>query len=125
VVGRIPLPADYMSPPGYNSRDARFRKLSERIRRDPLRGVGVDTATYEAILQANRIIAGSPETVIKKLRDVLSVLRPGTLGVWTNDGSISHADNMRCLQLMGREVLPALREIDRELELTDPFQKAL
>jgi alkanesulfonate monooxygenase SsuD/methylene tetrahydromethanopterin reductase-like flavin-dependent oxidoreductase (luciferase family) len=122
-VGRIPLPADYMSPPGYNSRDARFRKLSERIRRDPLRGGGVDTATYEAILQANRIIAGSPDTVIKKLRDVLSVLRPGILGVWTNDGSISHGDTMRCLTLMGQEVLPALRDIGKELDLTDPFQK--
>jgi hypothetical protein len=62
--------------------------------------------------------------VIKKLRDVLSVLRPGILGVWSNDGSISHAHSMRCLQLMGQEVLPALREMDQELKLTDPFQKA-
>ena len=121
-VGRIPLPPDYMSPPGYNSRDARFRKLSERIRRDPLRGGGVDTATYEAILQANRIIAGSPDTVIEKLRTVLSAVRPGILGVWTNDGSISHEDSMRCLTLMGQEVLPALRDIAKDLELTDPFQ---
>src|ERR671919_1614917 len=121
-VGRIPLPADYMSPPGYNSRDARFRKLSERIRRDPLRGGGVDTATYEAILQANRITAGNPDTVIKKLRAVLSALRPGTLGVWTNDGAISLEDTMRCLTLMGKEVLPALRDIAKELEITDPFQ---
>jgi alkanesulfonate monooxygenase SsuD/methylene tetrahydromethanopterin reductase-like flavin-dependent oxidoreductase (luciferase family) len=113
-----------MSPPGYNSRDARFRKLGDRIRRDPLRGGGIDTATYEAILQANRIIAGNPDTVISKLRTVLSALRPGILGVWTNDGSISHADTMRCLELMGREVLPALRGIGDELGLTDPFQKA-
>jgi len=62
--------------------------------------------------------------VIKKLRDVLSVIRPGILGVWSNDGSIGHADAMHCLQLMGREVLPALREMDREFKLTDPFQKA-
>jgi alkanesulfonate monooxygenase SsuD/methylene tetrahydromethanopterin reductase-like flavin-dependent oxidoreductase (luciferase family) len=123
-VGRIPLPPDYMSPPGYNSRDARFRKLSERIRRDPLRGGGVDTATYEAILQANRIIAGSPDTVIEKLRTVLSAVRPGILGVWTNDGSISHEDSMRCLTLMGQEVLPALRDIAKDLELRDPFQTA-
>jgi hypothetical protein len=87
-----------------------------------LRGGGVDTATYEAILQANRIIAGNPDTVINKLRTVLSALRPGLLGVWTNDGSISHEDTMRCLTLMGLEVLPALRDIAKELELTDPFQ---
>jgi hypothetical protein len=29
---------------------------------------------------------------------------------------------MRCLQPMGQEVLPALRDIGQEL-LTDPFQK--
>jgi hypothetical protein len=51
-------------------------------------------------------------------------MRPGILAVWTNDGSISHQDTMRCLELMGEEVLPALREIGEELELTDPFQKA-
>jgi hypothetical protein len=31
---------------------------------------------------------------------------------------------MRCLELMGQEVLPAIREIGKDLELTDPFQKA-
>jgi hypothetical protein len=69
------------------------------------------------------MIIGSPDTVIRKLRDVLSRVRPGILAVWTNDGSISHHDSMRCLQLMGQEVLPALRDIGQELELTDPFQK--
>jgi hypothetical protein len=48
-------------------------------------------------------------------------VRPGILGVWTNDGSISHEDSMRCLTLMGQEVLPALRDIAKDLELTDPF----
>ena len=57
------------------------------------------------------------------MREVLSYMRPGILAVWTNDGSISHEDTMRCLELMGEEVLPALREIGEELELTDPFQK--
>ena len=70
----------------------------------------------------DRIIAGNPDTVINKLRTVLSALRPGILGVWTNDGSISHKDTMRCLTLMGQEVFPALRDIAKELELTDPFQ---
>jgi hypothetical protein len=28
---------------------------------------------------------------------------------------------MRCIELMGKEVLPAVREIGRELGLDDPF----
>jgi alkanesulfonate monooxygenase SsuD/methylene tetrahydromethanopterin reductase-like flavin-dependent oxidoreductase (luciferase family) len=113
-----------MFPTGYGSRDNRYLKMRERIRSDPFRSGGVDAATYEAILDANRMVIGNPDTVVRKLREVLSDIRPGILGVWTNDGSIGHKDAMRCLELMGQEVLPALREIGDELELTDPFQKS-
>jgi alkanesulfonate monooxygenase SsuD/methylene tetrahydromethanopterin reductase-like flavin-dependent oxidoreductase (luciferase family) len=125
-VGRIPLPRDYQSPVGYASasRDPRYLRLREQIRSDPFRVGGLDTAAYDAILDSNRWIIGSPDTVINTLREVLSVMRPGILAIWTNDGTISHEDTMRCLELMGQEVLPALREIGEELELTDPFQKA-
>ena len=30
---------------------------------------------------------------------------------------------MRCLELFGNEVMPAVREMGEELELTDPFQR--
>ena len=124
-VGRVPLPRDYASPVGYGSRsnDPRFLRLREQIRSDPFRVGGLDSAHYDEILDSRRWIIGSPDTVISQLREVLSYMRPGILAVWTNDGSISHEDTMRCLELMGQEVLPALREIGEELELTDPFQK--
>ena len=60
--------------------------------------------------------------MLRKLREVLSIIRPGILAVWTNDGSISHEDTMRCLELMDAEVLPGLREIGEELELPGPFE---
>lgn len=124
-VGRIPLPRDYQSPVGYASasRDPRYLRLREQIRSDPFRVGGLDTAAYDEILKSRRWIIGSPDTVIRTLREVLSEMRPGILAIWTNDGTISHQDSMRCLKLMGQEVLPALREIGAELELTDPFQK--
>ena len=124
-VGRIPLPRDYASPVGYGSRsdDPRFLRLREQIRSDPFRVGGLDSAHYDEILDSRRWIIGSPDTVVSQLREVLSYMRPGILAVWTNDGSISHQDTMRCLELMGEEVLPRLREIGEELELTDPFQK--
>ena len=126
-VGRIPLPRDYQSPVGYasNSKDPRYLRIREKIRSDPFRVGGLDTAAYDDILGSKRWIIGSPETVIKDLREVLSVMRPGILAIWTNDGTIGHDDTMRCLQLMGQEVLPALREIGEELELTGPFDNTL
>ncbi len=125
-VGRVPMPRDYMSPVGYGSasRDPRFLRLREQIRSDPFRVGGLDSAAYDDILASKRWIIGSPDTVVSQLREVLAQMRPGILAVWTNDGTISHEDSMRCLELMGQEVLPALREIGEELELTDPFQKA-
>ncbi len=125
-VGRVPLPGDFMAPPGYNSREA-TKKLLEQyrhsLRPDPLYD-GVDAAGWEKVVESNRVIVGSPDTVIKKVRQVLSALRPGILGVWTNDGTISHKDTMRCLQLMEKEVLPALKEMGKELNLPGPFEQA-
>jgi alkanesulfonate monooxygenase SsuD/methylene tetrahydromethanopterin reductase-like flavin-dependent oxidoreductase (luciferase family) len=125
-VGRVPLPGDFMAPPGYNSREA-TKKLLEQyrhsLRPDPLYG-GVDAAGWEKVVETNRVIVGNPDTVIKKVRQMLSALRPGILGVWTNDGTISHKDTMRCLQLMEKEVLPALKEMGKELNLPGPFEQA-
>jgi alkanesulfonate monooxygenase SsuD/methylene tetrahydromethanopterin reductase-like flavin-dependent oxidoreductase (luciferase family) len=125
-VGRVPLPGDFMAPPGYNSREA-TKKLLEQyrhsLRPDPLYG-GVDAAGWDKVVESNRVIIGNPDTVIKKVRQVLTALRPGILGVWTNDGTISHKDTMRCLQLMEKEVLPALKEMGKELNLPGPFEQA-
>ena len=124
-VGRVPLPRDYQSPVGYASasQDPRYLRIREKIRSDPFRVGGLDLAAYDSILDSKRWIIGSPETVISQLREVLSVMRPGILAIWTNDGTISHKDTMRCLELMGQEVLPALKEIGQELELTGPFEQ--
>jgi alkanesulfonate monooxygenase SsuD/methylene tetrahydromethanopterin reductase-like flavin-dependent oxidoreductase (luciferase family) len=129
-VGGVPLPRDYMAPVGYNIgskapryQAPKYQRLREKVRADPFSSVKLEPGAYEAAIDANRWIIGSPDTVVSKLRDVLALLRPGIVGIWTNDGSMSHEDTMRCLELMGQEVLPALREIGEELELTDPFQK--
>ena len=106
------------------SRDPRFLRLWEQIRSDPFRVGGLDSAAYDQILDSKHWTIGSPHTVIRNLREVLSEMRPGLLAMWTNDGTISNEDSMRCLELMRQEVLPGLRESGEELGLTDPFQKA-
>jgi hypothetical protein len=45
--------------------------------------------------------------------------------IWANDGTIGHADPVRCVELLGREVLPAGREIADELERPGPFEAGL
>lgn len=124
-IGRVPLPGDFMAPAGYNSREGSKRILEQykhAIKPDALYG-GVDAAGWDAVVQSNRVVVGSPKTVVKKIREGLEILRPGILGVWTNDGTISHKDTMRCLELMKNEVIPELREIGKELELPGPYEK--
>ena len=131
-VGRVPMPREYSFPPGYNrvsspeSRvaDPRAAKAQAARRNDPFFAGPVSDEAYHAMIDGNRLVIGSPDTVIRKLREVLTKARPGILGVWTNDGSITHKDTKRCLELVGQEVLPALKEIGEELELADPFQKS-
>jgi hypothetical protein len=78
---------------------------------------------YESSKESLQIITGTPKSVIPKLRKVLEVLRPGIFSFWL-DGPSPREDRLTCLKLLGTEVLPAVREIGKELGLADPFQIA-
>ena len=60
--------------------------------------------------------------MIPKIRYVLEYLRPGSVVFWDGDGAMTHDDQMRSLRLMGEEVIPAVREMAKELELNSPFE---
>ncbi len=78
--------------------------------------------SYESQLDSRQIIAGTPDQVIEQLRWIMERARPGIFALWGNDGRVNHEDSKRCIELMGKEVLPALREIAKELELPGPFE---
>ena len=77
---------------------------------------------YERQIKDYTIIAGTPKTVIPKIRHVLEYIRPGSVFFWDGDGAMTHDDAMRSLRLMGEEVLPAVREIAADLELPGSFE---
>jgi alkanesulfonate monooxygenase SsuD/methylene tetrahydromethanopterin reductase-like flavin-dependent oxidoreductase (luciferase family) len=77
---------------------------------------------FDGLLDQYGIITGTPETVIPKIRHVLEYLRPGNIFFWDGDGDMNHDDAMRSLRLMGEEVLPAVREIGKELGLKSAFE---
>jgi len=83
---------------------------------------GVLGRPYEQQIKDYTIICGTPKTVIPKIRHVLEYLRPGSIFFWDGDGAMTHDDAMRSLRLMGEEVIPAVREIAKELELPGPFE---
>ena len=104
----------WFSPPGYSSPESRRRRAETQTaqRADP----------FEKQLENKNIIAGTPDQVIASLRVILEETRPSILALWGNDGKVDHNDSMDCIRLMGREVMPALREIGEELGLDSPFE---
>ena len=77
---------------------------------------------YEQQIKDYTIISGTPKTVIANIRHVLEYIRPGSVCFWDGDGAMDHDDAMRSLRLMGEEVIPAVREIAKDLELPGSFE---
>ena len=103
-------PKEQNDPPGYQSREA--QKLS--LKRPALAaapGRFGKKSSYEELQALNTVIVGSPATVTRKLTEVLDRLSPGYLLIYGNDGTTSHEDSMRSIELLGKEAFPALREI--------------
>jgi LmbE family N-acetylglucosaminyl deacetylase len=108
----------WSTPSGYFSPSNRRAFVEYAVGRRPNpRGV-----RFEDQIRDQMIIAGTPSTVIPKLRRLLEETRPSILAFWASDGFVSHPDALACIRLFGQEVLPALREIGKELELWSPFE---
>src|SRR6266540_4346208 len=86
------------------------------------RGANPRAATFEDQIHNQQIIAGTPKTVIAKLRRLLEETRPSIVGFWASDGFVSNEDARTCIRLLGQEVLPAVREMGKELGLWSPFE---
>jgi alkanesulfonate monooxygenase SsuD/methylene tetrahydromethanopterin reductase-like flavin-dependent oxidoreductase (luciferase family) len=127
---------EWMFPPGYNSKEA-TKRLAKAMT-DPRTGTEIIRFTqgkidveeikrnieknFQGALSTGLVIAGTPKTVIKRIRFMLETLRPGIFGIWYHHGPMSFEDRKTCLRLLGEEVLPAMREISKELELPGPFE---
>jgi len=96
-------PREWMAPPGYASIDfAGIRRL--RAVSKPF-----DSQAYQEAQANYQVVVGTPDQVTDKLRTIRDRLGSGHLCLWAHDGYMSHADTVRCIELLGREVLPALR----------------
>ena len=109
----------WSTPSGYSSPENRrgFVEFSVGRGSSPRR-----RPSFEEQIRDNMIIAGKPETVIARLSQVIEQTRPGILSLWANDGFMTHEDSMTCIRLFGQEVLPAIRELARKLDLKSPFE---
>ena len=104
-------PREHSDPPGYQSREAVKLKMQTptgSVAGSGGLGVGM---SYEELQKVNNIIVGTPDTVTRKLTEVIERLSPGYLHIYGNEGDMPHQDLMRSIELLGKEVIPALHEI--------------
>jgi alkanesulfonate monooxygenase SsuD/methylene tetrahydromethanopterin reductase-like flavin-dependent oxidoreductase (luciferase family) len=108
----------WSTPAGYGSPSHRRAFVEIAAGRRP----HMRSTPFETQIENMQIIAGTPDQVIQKLRAIMEATRPGIFAFWGNDGKVSHEDSMTCIRLLGQEVMPAVRDIARELKLTDPWE---
>ena len=72
---------------------------------------------YEKVQDNLQVVVGSPETCVKKITDILRVIRPGVFTVFAVQGNVSDKDRLRSVELLGKEVLPKIREFGKKQEL--------
>src|SRR5205809_7343592 len=97
-------PREWMAPPGYATVNVAVIRRLRSISRS------FDSLAYAEAQKNYQLVVGTPDQVIEKLRYVRNLLGVGHLFLWSHDGYMSHEDTVRCIELMGKEVLPALRE---------------
>jgi alkanesulfonate monooxygenase SsuD/methylene tetrahydromethanopterin reductase-like flavin-dependent oxidoreductase (luciferase family) len=99
-------PREYFAPPGYRSRAA----AQMAVRRRSSEAKPLDKQNLEE-LQANyHIVAGTPDTVLKKLKFLKDELHMGHLIFYGQESRMLHEATMRSIELFGKEVMPAVRE---------------
>lgn len=101
-------PMEYWAPPGYLGRRKPLRPDGGGVPsggRKPLHAM-----TYEELQDSYHLVVGSPQTVIEKLGYMQERLGFGSLLLEAQAGAMSHQDTMRSLELLGKEVIPALKK---------------
>src|SRR5262249_60210586 len=93
---------EWMAPPGYMSKHAKPGNMARERR--------MSEGSYEAAIRAALIVTGGPDTIIQKFKHIIDRTDPGYLTFWAREGKKPHEATMRGIELLGREVIPALRE---------------
>ena len=104
-------PMEHNDPPGYQSRasvEIKAQRPTGNVAGAGGLGVGL---SYDQLRGVNNIIVGNPDTVTQKLTEVIERLSPGYIHIYGNEGAMDHKDTMRSIELLGKEVIPALHEV--------------
>ena len=136
---------EHTLPPGYNSKGA-IRRMARAAPGSSWLGISKEKleasrsgkwqeeqdfdvvkqklwASYQRAQENLQIVCGTPEQVIPKIKAILKVIRPGSFTAFNVQGVASDQQRNRSIELLGKEVLPVIREYAEEIGLVDSFQR--
>ena len=93
---------EWAAPPGYISKQARTSTMAKERR--------ASEGSYDTAVRDGLIVTGSPKTVIQKFKHIIDRTDPGYLTFWAREGRKPHDATMRGIELLGKDVIPELRE---------------
>lgn len=106
----------WSAPAGFTSKSSR-KKMREVMATE-------EGLIFDDEIASGTIFAGTPDQVIDQLEPIIEETQPGIVVLFTNDGRMAHDDCVENLELMGSEVLPALRDMATRHGIQSPFEAA-
>mgnify|MGYP001288018808 CR=1 FL=1 len=79
--------------------------------------------SYEKAQKGMQIVVGTPKSVLPKLKALMQITRPGSITFFNIQGPVSNDDRMTSMRLLAQEVIPAMREYAKELDLPDSYTR--
>lgn len=80
-------------------------------------------ASYQKAQRNFQVLIGTLKSVLPKIKTLLQVLRPGIFTVFNVQGPVGNKNRMTSMRLIAEEVMPAIRECAKELDLPDPYER--
>lgn len=99
---RSPLHDNF--PPGYTSAESLANMMAGGYRSKPL-----SELTFDELVEMGWLVAGSPETVASRLRELMEEAGTGRLVIGANNGSKPRWMALKSLTMFAEEVMPRLR----------------
>jgi len=110
-----PTPPEFGAPPGYMTQDSLRNSLTRETLSPEQRDQRLRASTGELSFweydELGYIIAGTPETVERRVRELAEQLRVGQLITCMHMGNLSEEAAMKNIHLFGNQVIPKLRDI--------------
>jgi hypothetical protein len=78
---------------------------------------------YQKAQKAIQLVIGTPKSVLPKLKAILTVLRPGSLVIFSVQGPVPNADRQTSMRLIAQEIIPALKEHAKSIDLVDALER--